>query len=162
MQKLLETLDGFCFDEVKEKKDKHDNIVTEFRPAGPGANEQYIESLELFFPVHNQEELSWLRNRWGSWDQLWTTNFRAKEVEGATTPCWNIMDDADPTKPHSSDEAYNVPTVVFGCMYQPLDEIRDYFGDDNAIYFSWLVRRRDAPVQYQQPFAGSASRRPFL
>ena len=24
-------------------------------------------------------------------------------------------------------------------MYQPLDEIRDYFGDDNAIYFSWLA-----------------------
>jgi hypothetical protein len=159
VQALLDTLDDFCSQEVKEKRDRHGEIVTEFRPAGPGANEQYIESLELFFPLHNQEELSWLRKRWGSWDQLWATKFRAKEVEGAATPCWNIMDDADPTKPYSPDEPYNVPTVILGCLYQPLDEIRDYFGDDNAIYFSWLVRLLNAPVTSEQPFVESESRR---
>lgn len=113
----------------------------EGKPAGPGADEQYTESLQLFFPLHNQEELSWLRNRWGSWNQLWVFNITAKEVEGGYTPCWNIMDDAGNGFQHTPDTPYIIPTVVFGCLYQPLDEIRDYFGDDNAIYFSWLVRR---------------------
>lgn len=118
VQELLVTLDSFCSPAAEEKRDKTGAIIVEGRAAGPGANEQYIESLELFFPVHNREELSWLRNRWGSWDQLWATNFRAKEAEGSATPCWNIMDDADHTAEHSPDAAYNVPNVTFGCLYQ--------------------------------------------
>lgn len=136
---LITTLENFCFKEVPEVLNKDGTEKTKYRPAGPGANEQYIESLQLFFPVHNQEELSWLRNRWGSWNQLWAQSFRSKEVEGADTPCWNIMDDAPDDAEFDPNAHYNVPTVRWGCVYQPLDEIRDYFGDDNAIYFSWLA-----------------------
>ena len=48
-----------------------------------------------------------------------------------------MQDDAVPGA--TGELAYEIPTVHFACMYQPLDEIRDYFGDDNAIYFSWLA-----------------------
>lgn len=139
VDKLIESLDSFCFPGVEEKKDKNGKVIVPYREAGPGADEQYIESLLLFFPVHNQEELTFLRNRWGSWNQLWSYNFRSKEVEGETTPCWNIMDDAPDDGDFNPHAPYNTPVVRFGCLYQPIDEIRDYFGDDNAIYFSWLA-----------------------
>ena len=45
---LIKTLEDFCFDEVAEVKNKDGTIKIEARPAGPGANEQYIESLQLF------------------------------------------------------------------------------------------------------------------
>ena len=139
VEKLISSLESFCFPEVPARTDKKTGEIVLAIPAGPGADEQYIESLQLFFPVHNQEELTFLRNRWGSWNQLWNNNFRSKEVEGETTPCWNIMDDAPDEGEFDANAPYNTPVVRFGCLYQPIDEIRDYFGDDNAIYFSWLA-----------------------
>ena len=32
---------------------------------------------------------------------------------------------------------YNWPKLLF---YQPLEEIRDYFGDDVGLFFCWLVK----------------------
>eukprot|EP01050_Picozoa_sp_SAG11_P007625 SAG11_NODE_642_length_8006_cov_6.996965_6_plen_64_part_00 len=29
-------------------------------------------------------------------------------------------------------------TIPWSWYYQPIDEVRDYFGDDLGLYFSWL------------------------
>ena len=60
---FIEELESFCGEAQEEYTDKAGQLVPA-KAAGPGAGEQFIGSLQLFFPVHNREELAFLRSRW--------------------------------------------------------------------------------------------------
>jgi hypothetical protein len=79
-----------------------------------------------YFPCHDQAELDWLKQNWGNYGML----------VGALTKCCQ--------KSESN-------RLRLGCglkkgavtrqhmlYYQPIDEVRDYFGDHVALYFAWL------------------------
>jgi hypothetical protein len=119
-------------------------------PPGPGANEIYVGSLQMIFPVHNDEELKSLRDNWGNAGWMFKLQVGVWRNEGADSLALG----------HPSRELYS---ERFGFLYQPIDEIRDYFGDDNAIYFSWLGTYTKALIpasalglltMFNQPLAG--------
>ena len=93
---------------------------------GEGADETTTGTLLQYFPNHCQEELEPLL-RWGSlaaanpFSNFWV---QEKEVEGEDGLAMGRRD---------------IPLVgQFGPLYQPIDEVRDYFGDSIGMYFSFL------------------------
>eukprot|EP01047_Picozoa_sp_COSAG01_P039957 COSAG01_NODE_3331_length_6243_cov_5.546061_3_plen_338_part_00 len=77
-------------------------------------------SLIDVFPLHVESERSWLQRNWGTWAFL----CRCRWID----------------EKHQSH---------FGWHYQPLDEIRDYFGDHVALYFAWM----NLYIRWLQPAA---------
>ena len=61
-------------------------------------------------------------------------------------------------------------TIPWSWFYQPIEEIRDYFGDDVALYFSWLglytsslflIAIVGCGVMILQPLYGGVDRNPM-
>ena len=100
---------------------------------GRGRTENFTGTLVAFFPTHDEDELQIFKTRWANLNLI--TNYRrffimAKDNEGKSTEGAYYADD---------------PSIVSGQQrkqisfaYQPIDEIRDYFGDPAALYFCWL------------------------
>ena len=86
---------------------------------GPGAGENFVGTLQMYIPLHDQEELRFLRKRWGSWGLMFAVFRHEKPNEGYGSLA--LMDPANEAK---FVHAYGVP---LGFLYQPIDEIRDYF-----------------------------------
>ena len=123
--KIADELSRWLEPGVLEKQNGDGKIVREAMPAGPGLNERFVGSLLMIFPVHNDEELEWLRVNWGKPSLCFALSTMALPVEGANTLAIG--------HPH-----YVVQNHRWGFLYQPIDQIRDYLGDDTALYFSWL------------------------
>jgi hypothetical protein len=69
-----------------------------------------LSSLCEFFPIHEQVELSFLQNNWGTFSCIWSELL----IYDSENMAW------------------------FGPHYQPLREIRDYMGEHVALYFAWM------------------------
>lgn len=67
-------------------------------------------SLRECYPLHFEDELAYLKDEWGSFSRIYT-NLIVRDKHGVRH---------------------------FGPHYQPLDEIRDYFGEHLALYFAWV------------------------
>eukprot|EP01047_Picozoa_sp_COSAG01_P017372 COSAG01_NODE_917_length_12755_cov_11.197851_6_plen_182_part_00 len=117
---VMDTLEAYYSEEQVDETGKV------LQKAGPGLKETYIGSLDLFIPMHNAEELSYLRAHWGSWNWAWKLKVEVAPIESGRNPL--PLGHPDRT----------LETIQFGFLYQPLDDVRDYFGDDNGMYFSWL------------------------
>lgn len=105
-------------------------LETYHAPGGRGQGEQFVGSLQMMFPLHDEEELHFLRDNWGSWSLMFKVNVKAKPVEGGNTLAMG--------HPGLIEQPVRFLGVPTGFLHQPIDEIRDYFGDGTAMYFSWL------------------------
>lgn len=91
-----------------------------------GRQEQFSGSFETFFPLHDQKQLETLRANWGNFSLI-----QPRLVQGP------VPEYQSPYSMHHPDRT-DTSARHFGPFYQPIDEIRDYFGDHVAIYFCWL------------------------
>lgn len=106
---------------------------------GPGREEKFCGTLQHYFPIHDDDELEYLIGQWGNFHVLFKANIVGYNPEGAPV----VLDRGPPqlveTNTFGSD--LNIPhehAIPWSWAYQPIEEVRDYFGDEVALYFSWL------------------------
>eukprot|EP01048_Picozoa_sp_COSAG05_P013010 COSAG05_NODE_1345_length_5128_cov_2.221316_3_plen_1405_part_00 len=97
---------------------------------GVGSTERFTGSLNAFFPTHDPHELLFFKKRWANGNLIKRMFIEAKDNEGKSTQGAYYCDDP------SLVGALKKNQWAYG--YQPIDEIRDYFGDSIALYFCWL------------------------
>jgi hypothetical protein len=92
---------------------------------GDGKYESFDGAFKNFFPLHDKVQLARLKERWGSFKLAWN-------MKGilAKNPEYMSM--------HSVYHPANEKKMQFAPLWQPLDEIRDYFGEHVGLYFCWL------------------------
>eukprot|EP01043_Picozoa_sp_COSAG02_P065423 COSAG02_NODE_9868_length_2088_cov_1.218703_1_plen_471_part_01 len=90
-----------------------------------GSQEHFSGAFETFFALHDQKKLEKLRESWGNFSLV-----KPKLVKGPKPEY------SSPYSMYHPNQATDL--AHFGPFYQPIDELRDYFGDQVAMYFSWL------------------------
>lgn len=106
---------------------------------GKGREEVWYGTFQSFFPLHVESELAFLKAEWGNPKNL----FRGCLI-GYDPECEPKVYDPGPPKVleyntfGSAGNILHEHTLPWSLVYQPLEEIRDYFGDDVGLYFSWL------------------------
>ena len=93
---------------------------------GAGREERFHGTLKQFFPIHDEDELGFLRQQWGN-IYLLCNNITGYKPEYAGKKAFG--------SPENHTVTLQMPR---SWHYQPIDEIRDYFGDDVGLYFAWL------------------------
>lgn len=91
---------------------------------GGGEHEHFTGSFEAFFALHEPKTLEDLRIRWGTFSTLSTMWTEGKMPEYASA--------------HALMHPENLNVKQFSPLYQPIDEVRNYFGDHVALYFAWM------------------------
>jgi hypothetical protein len=93
-----------------------------------GKAEVFLGDLTTYFPLHHKPTLQHLTEAWGNTAHLTICSKRifvnAKETE-------NISH-------YSYYDPLNEGVLQAAIFYQPIEEVRDYFGDAVAIYFAWM------------------------
>lgn len=79
-----------------------------------GLTEEFTGSVKMFFPLHHEDELDFLKHHWGSYSLICTPFAKGKKAEAAGTD--NYF--------RASMEDRHV-----SAFYTPIDTIRDYFGE---------------------------------
>lgn len=92
---------------------------------GDGVNERFSGLLTSYFATHDYDELAFLRLNWAKLKIVCQFKIMAPCNEGEYTDAshYSWINDKQPQ------------LTIF---WQPIDEIRDYFGDETALYFAWL------------------------
>eukprot|EP01052_Picozoa_sp_SAG31_P046099 SAG31_NODE_8679_length_1407_cov_1.637615_1_plen_202_part_10 len=93
---------------------------------GPGRNERFVGTLLDFFPKHNYAELEYMKQEWGNFGMLLRCSVLGY-TEGDHIEAFG--------HPDNEIKKRRFPLVW---TYQPIHEIRDYFGEDTALYYAWL------------------------
>jgi hypothetical protein len=97
-----------------------------------GRTEKFTGSLKAHFPLHYHRELQFFRVKWANSRLLRRVFMLEKDNEGKFTRMAYYCDDP------AGDGSEKVTKRQWAYAYQPIDEIRDYFGDSVALYFCWL------------------------
>lgn len=92
---------------------------------GPGQYERFKGTFAGYFALHHKPTIARFRETWGSYKLIWSSLY----VEGKP---------GEEISAHSMYHPDCVPVKQLSMLYQPIDEIRDYFGDHVALYFAWL------------------------
>ena len=98
-----------------------------------GQHAKFTGSLLTYFPIHDPDELRFFVSRWAKTDLITRLYVVGKTNEGKYTE-----------GAYYSDEHKKKNQWAF--KYQPIDEIRDYFGDALAMYFCWVGTYTDSLV----------------
>ena len=99
-----------------------------------GVHERFTGLLVDFFPTHDYEEMQFFRKQWADLKLVLKIRMRARNNEGKYTEGAHY-------NPYASTNSWAGEKLKpWQCTlwYQPIDEIRDYFGDETALYFAWL------------------------
>jgi hypothetical protein len=92
----------------------------------PGKDERFTGLFAGCFPTHDYDELGTLRRMWADKSTiLCMLSVHARVQEGKMTRGAHYSWD-------------NADVQQSALWYQPIDEIRDYFGVEIALYFAWL------------------------
>jgi len=94
---------------------------------GPGREERFTGTFVCFYPLHDFNELSYLRSQWGTFKVIVRTTVSGYSENG-DSPLALAHDDNVPHE-HS---------IPWSWSWQPIHEIRDYFGEDCGMYYAWL------------------------
>jgi hypothetical protein len=95
---------------------------------GHGKNEQFHGAFSTHFALHDKRALDQLRRAWGSWPGSWAGSWPSDQAGLGPGGHW-CMGKAQETKPgYNLHHPLNKPVSHFSWFYQPVDEIRDYFG----------------------------------
>ena len=84
--------------------------------AGPGAEEQFQGSIRMFFALHDNEELGYLKEHWADWRLMFKIYHKARPNE-----CSDSLAMGHPDMEPEIVHMFGIPT---GFLYQPIDEIR--------------------------------------
>ena len=109
------------------------------KDTGPGRAEQWFGTLTSCYPLHSKDELSYLRMEWGNPKNLFRPVLVGYDPEGEAA----VYAPGPPKmlEHNTFGAAGNVlheHSFPGSLIYQPIEEIRDYFGDDVGLYFAWL------------------------
>jgi hypothetical protein len=117
------------------------NIFDEWRDprSGKGRHEQFMGTLTAYLPVHDPDELKYLMEQWGTFNLLLKSTIVGYNPESEPS----VVDRGPPQQlePNTFGSDLNVPhehALPWSWGYQPIEEIRDYFGDEIALYSAWL------------------------
>jgi hypothetical protein len=143
------------------------NILERWRE-GKGREEVWFGTLASYFPLHVESELSYLKSEWGNPKMLLKTNLvgynaesEPRELDDADSADGKVLEFNTLGAARNTRAEHKFPVSLW---YQPLEEIRDYFGDDVGLYFAWLGTYTQALllqstlgmlVMCYQPYAGN-------
>ena len=125
---------------------------------GPGRNESFVGTFRSYYPLHNEKELAYLRAQWGTFKVL--------------TKC-SISGYSEGDMRFSFSHPENTPMdhiPPWSWNWQPINEIRDYFGEDCGLYQAWLSHYTGMLlvcmifglfVFFVQPYYGGVDKNPF-
>ena len=107
--------------------------------SGSGREEVWYGTITKFFPLHSPTEIKYLKICWGNPKCLFRSCLIGYDPEAAP----KVYDPGPPKDiEHNTFGAggnilheHSFPSSL---LYQPLEEVRDYFGDDVGLYFAWL------------------------
>lgn len=135
---------------------------------GAGREEIFFGTLTSYFPLHAENELHYLKTEWGNPKVMfrgkiigYNPESEPREIESADGADGTLMEFNTFGAAKNTRAEHNFPVSLW---YQPLEEIRDYFGDDVGLYFSWLGTYTQALllqstlgmlVMIYQPIAGA-------
>ena len=149
-------LEAVTYEELKEV---HRILKLWIHPdSGPGKNEVFVDTFKSYFPLHDHKELQYLKDQWG------TLTLLTERTLSGYREDWNPVS-------FSHDE--NIPhehTIPWSWTWQPLHEIRDYFGEDVGLYQAWLGHYTSmlflcmifgCIVMAVQPYFGGVDKNPF-
>eukprot|EP01052_Picozoa_sp_SAG31_P047257 SAG31_NODE_9382_length_1287_cov_1.261785_1_plen_178_part_01 len=150
------------FSDPFEKASEFVQTLREWK-AGSGRQEQCFGSLRMQLPLHDERELQYLTVEWGQLRTLCRPRVLGFDAE---------KDDNDGISNTfgSSATALVEHKLPFSILYQPHEEIRDYFGDGIGIFFCWLgiyTQKLVTPsvlgtiVIIVQPFCGGVDKNPL-
>eukprot|EP01043_Picozoa_sp_COSAG02_P026908 COSAG02_NODE_1564_length_11912_cov_7.524676_2_plen_1114_part_00 len=106
---------------------------------GPGKDETWYGTLNNYFPLHSAAEIKYLKICWGNPKCLFRSCLIGYDAEAEP----KVYDPGPPKDiEHNTFGAggniLHEHSFPGSLLYQPLEEIRDYFGDDVGLYFAWL------------------------
>jgi hypothetical protein len=100
---------------------------------GKGRHEVWFGTLRAYFPLHQESELVYLKREWGNPKMLFKSSIVGYLRESEPGEEGREMNTFG-----SCGKERRVFKFPYSLIYQPLEEIRDYFGDDVGLYFAWL------------------------
>ena len=135
---------------------------------GAGRQEIWFGTLASYFPLHMESELLYLKREWGNPKVLlrrkvigYNPEGEPREVDSPDGEDGTILEFNTFGAAKNTRSEHSFPVSLW---YQPIEEIRDYFGDDVGLYFSWLGTYTQAlllqstlgmVVMIYQPIAGA-------
>jgi hypothetical protein len=118
-------LDPVSYTELREAVEVLKTWIDE--KSGPGRNERFTGTFKSFYALHDWNELEYLRTQWGTLKIIFRSVISGYSENG-DSPLSLAHDDNIPHE-HS---------VPWSWSWQPIHEIRDYFGEDCGMYYAWL------------------------
>eukprot|EP01043_Picozoa_sp_COSAG02_P008349 COSAG02_NODE_265_length_26599_cov_13.943698_14_plen_730_part_00 len=99
---------------------------------GAGEKERFSRTLLSYYPTHDYTELLFFQHRWATLNVVLDFRLRMRNNENESTEgaLYNPNSVANFTPSRQPKQ--------WMLWFQPVDEIRDYFGDEIGLYFAWL------------------------
>jgi hypothetical protein len=94
---------------------------------GPGRLETFVGTFLEYFPIHDHDELMYLKHQWGNFGMLTSASVLGYFEGGDKAQALG--------HPKNPGQKIRFPFVW---SWQPIHEVRDYFGEDTALYYAWL------------------------
>jgi hypothetical protein len=161
---------------VEEEKPTYDKVcdavhILDRWKQGAGKDEVWFGTLQKYYPLHTESELVFLRQEWGSPKNIFRSTLIGYDPENQPT-----VFDPGPPKQMAMNTFGSCGNILhehdfpWSLTYQPLEEIRDYFGDEVGLYFSWLGKYTamlflcsvfGVLVMCAQPYFGGVEKNPF-